>query len=205
MTRHQEPSAFGQGLSRLRQQQRLTQAELARLAGLSVVSSRPWSSACGRARGCPPCRSARLAWACRWATWRASRPAPTIPSVLSYRSGRGPVSRPPPRPAQRRHTPARPPQDPLRDLTGMLLRSNSHEPEAVTERAGLVDSDVAAVSVHGPGGDTITGQFGTRTVSPLNCGIASRRGQTAQSRLARPSQMPQVSPHRKCRGIPRSM
>jgi transcriptional regulator with XRE-family HTH domain len=37
MTHHQETAAFGQRLARLRQRQRLTQAELARRAGLSVA------------------------------------------------------------------------------------------------------------------------------------------------------------------------
>ena len=37
MTHHQETPAFGQRLARLRQRQRLTQAQLARRAGLSVA------------------------------------------------------------------------------------------------------------------------------------------------------------------------
>ena len=37
MTTHQQQSAFGQRLARLRRRQRLTQAQLARRAGLSVA------------------------------------------------------------------------------------------------------------------------------------------------------------------------
>jgi transcriptional regulator with XRE-family HTH domain len=37
MTTHQQQSAFGQRLARLRRRQRLTQAGLARRAGLSVA------------------------------------------------------------------------------------------------------------------------------------------------------------------------